>query len=183
MIAPETALRYLLSALTIGAALGAVYDFLRPLRPRLTAVSDGIFVLAALWGWIYLTFGICGSDSRIGCTLALPVGGIVWEMTLGRLFRPVFSYFWRVILWPGRKIFIIFQKFYKFLLAFGKKWFTMVGTMIRLGGAHHGKDQSPQAGAAQKQSHHKSRHSGRRRFIRGGTGGTVRLHRQNGKSI
>ena len=33
MIAPETALRYLLSALAIGAALGAVYDFLRLCAP------------------------------------------------------------------------------------------------------------------------------------------------------
>ena len=67
MIAPATAVGFLLAALAIGAALGCFYDFLRPLRPRLTHLADLIFVLGALWSWVYLTFAICGGDIRMGC--------------------------------------------------------------------------------------------------------------------
>ena len=178
MTVPAVAAKCLLAALLIGGALGAFYGFLRPLRSRVTWLTDLLFVLAALWGWVYLTFAVCGGDSRLGCTLGLLMGGIAWEGTLGRLLRPVWSRFWGIILWPMGKIVNIFQKFYNFLLATGKKWFTIVGTMITnpKGGADHGKSKPPQAGAAKNQSRHKSRHRVRGHPFAGGSGSAVRHH-------
>lgn len=121
MTAPAVAARALVASLATGAALGAIYGFLRPLRPRLTAVADLIFIAVALWGWVYLTFAICGGDSRPGCILAILAGILAWEATVGRLLRPVFALFWRGIGWPLGKIRNIFQKFYIFLLAIRKK--------------------------------------------------------------
>jgi hypothetical protein len=188
MIAPATAVGFLLAALAIGAALGCFYDFLRPLRPRLTHLADLIFVLGALWSWVYLTFAICGGDSRLGCTLAVLVGGLFWEFTLGRLIRPVFALFWNIFWWPFGKIYYFFQKIYNFLLANLKKWFTMVWTMIRkksagTGGVRHVKRKAHQAGGPQDQPRHKSRHRNRGHSVRGGHRGAVRLHRQPPQSI
>ena len=55
----------------VGAGLGLVYGFLRPLRPRLTHLCDLLFVLAAFWGWIYVGFGICLGDVNMACTMAM----------------------------------------------------------------------------------------------------------------
>jgi hypothetical protein len=117
MTDPAIAIRALLAALGMGAGLGIFYGFLRPLRPRLTALADFVFVAAALWAWLIHTFAICGGDSRPVCVLAMAAGGIGWERTLGRLLRPVFALFWRGIGWPLEKIGILFQKIYKYLLA------------------------------------------------------------------
>ena len=121
MTAPAVAARALVASLATGAALGAIYGFLRPLRPRLTAVADLVFIVTALWSWLYLTFGICSGDSRPGCILAILAGMIIWEATGGRLLRPVFALFWRGIGWPLGKIGNFFQKFYNYMLAIRKK--------------------------------------------------------------
>ena len=43
--------RFLIACL-MGAALGIYYGFLRPLRPRHTALSDFLFLPAAFYGWL-----------------------------------------------------------------------------------------------------------------------------------
>ena len=121
MTDPAFAARALLMALGMGAALGGVYGFLRPLRPRLTALADLSFVAAACWVWLVHTFAVCGGDSRPVCLLVMLAGGLVWEWTLGRLLRPVFALFWRGIGWPLKKVRIILRKFHNFLLARWKK--------------------------------------------------------------
>lgn len=97
MIGPETAARWLLASLTVGLILGVLYGFLRPLRPKHTALSDLIFVLAAFYGWIFVGFQVCGGDIRFGCAAAMAAGGLLWEMTAGRLLRPLFRKFWGII--------------------------------------------------------------------------------------
>ena len=52
------------AACLLGMGLGLCYELLRPLRHKLPALSDGLFVLAALTAWVYLSFGICGGDIR-----------------------------------------------------------------------------------------------------------------------
>jgi hypothetical protein len=185
MTVPAVAAKCLLAALGIGGALGGLYDFLRPLRPRLTGLTDLLFVIAALWGWVYLTFGVCGGDSRLGCTLGMLIGGVLWECSLGWLLRPVWKGFWLVFLWPGKKIANIFYKFYIFMLAIGKKWFTIVETMMikAKGGADHGEKQAHQADPAKNQPRHKSRHRVRDHSVPSGSGGAVRHHRPASKSI
>ena len=121
MTAPAQALRCLLWALALGAGLGVVYGFLRPMRPRLTHLADLLFVLAAFYAWLYLSFAICRGQIRLAGTFGLAAGCIAWESTLGRLLRPVFFGFWR----PIGKIVKIFRKNAKKLFAFWKKWFTI----------------------------------------------------------
>ena len=115
---PAVAAWRLACALALAAALGLFDGFLRPLRPRHTLLSDGIFLLTAAWVWIYLCFGICGGDIRAGCAVALAAGGIGWEATAGRPLRPVFVQIWRILarlrglaLLPAKKFFN-FTKFY-----------------------------------------------------------------------
>ena len=117
MTDPAFAARALLIALGMGAVLGGFYGFLRPLRPRLTALADLLFVGLTFWVWLVHTFAICGGDSRPVCLLAMAAGAASWELTLGRLLRPAFSLFWKGIGWPVKKIRIIFYKFRKYLLA------------------------------------------------------------------
>lgn len=111
--------------LLIGAGLGLVYGFLRPLRRRHCIVPDLIFLLIAFYGWLVLSFGICRGDIRLGTTVALPVGMLLWEWTVGRLLRPVFFLFWKVIMLPFRKIIEIFRKIIKKVFAYIKKWVTI----------------------------------------------------------
>lgn len=113
MTEPAFAARALLAALGMGAALGAIYGFLRPLRPRLTALADFVFVAAAFWAWLEHTFALCGGDSRPGCLLVMALGALTWEMTLGRRLRPAFVLFWQGLGWPLKKIRLFFRKIRK----------------------------------------------------------------------
>ena len=93
MTAPQTgAVRFCAAAL-IGVALGIFYGFLRPLRPKYTTLADGIFLLGVYYGWIWWAFGICEADPRPVGLFAMALGGVGWEMTAGRFFRPVFRCF------------------------------------------------------------------------------------------
>jgi hypothetical protein len=121
MTAPALAADRFLAACLIGMQLGFVYDFLRPLRPKLTAVADLLFLFTLGAGWIYLGFGVCKGDLRVGYTVGLGMGILFWEGTATRLLRPVFAYFWR----PFQKFFAFFIKNAKKLFATGRKKVTM----------------------------------------------------------
>ena len=103
MTAPETAARRFLLACLVGAVLGAVYGFLRPLRPKRTAAADGLFVLCMLYGWLFLHFGLCEADIRPAYSFAMVLGGFGWESSVGMLLRPVFRLFWREIVHNDEK--------------------------------------------------------------------------------
>ena len=66
MMAPAQAAARFAAACYTGLWLGVVYGFLRPLRPRRTTLSDLLFVGVAGWALIYLTFGVCDGDLRLG---------------------------------------------------------------------------------------------------------------------
>lgn len=103
MISPALAWGQFLTACLLGAGLGLVYDFLRPLRPRFTALSDLLFLGVLGYTLVYLFFGVCRGDIRGGYALGLAAGGFCWEWTLGRIFSPVFAGFWKGLggLFPG----------------------------------------------------------------------------------
>ena len=128
MIAPQLAAQRFLWACLTGATLGAVYDFLRPLRPRRTALSDVLFLLAAFFGWLFLHFKLCAADIRLPYSLAMLLGGFGWEWTAGTALRPVFSAFWMEIgkIWEILTLPLkIFSKKTKILFASGRKWVTI----------------------------------------------------------
>ena len=121
MTHPATSSRYLLAALAVGALLGLIYGFLRPLRTRCNAPADAIFVLCAAAACLYLGFGVCGGDLRLGLWVGMTLGGFLWESTVGLLLRPVFALFWQGIFRIFRFPLAIMKKFYKKCAIFAKK--------------------------------------------------------------
>ncbi len=124
MTTPGVAGARLAAAFLLGAVAGLSYGFLRPLRRRSAALADLLFFLSAFLIWLYLGFGVCAGDLRLGYWIGLVSGGFVWELTLGRLLRPVFSGFWRLVFtvlgFPVRTV----QKFFKKIREFCKKLFA-----------------------------------------------------------
>lgn len=112
-------------ALVLGAALGLFYGFLRPLRQKHPHIADLLFLPAMVYAWLYLSFAVCRGDVRLVYTAGLFAGAVLWEISLGRLLRPVFRGFWRVIAWPFKKIFAKIGDFVKILFAIGKKKSTI----------------------------------------------------------
>ena len=90
MTAPAVAAARFAGAAWVGVGLGAVYGLLRPLRRKRNWPADLLFLGAAFYGWLYVGFGICGGDLRLAWVFAMALGGIGWEMTLGRLLRPLY---------------------------------------------------------------------------------------------
>lgn len=126
-IPAEAALR-ILWGLAVGAVLGVCYDFLRPLRRRYNAPADGVFVLAALFGWVWYSFRICQGDIRMGGTVSLGMGLLLWLGTGSLFTRRVFYWFWLAIFriicfftFPFTKFFEKIRYFFKKVFAYGKK--------------------------------------------------------------
>ena len=88
-----TGFLHLWQGLLLGCGLGLLYGFLRPFRPRW--LGDLLFVIAFFWGWVFLIFGLCGGDPRMGYTLSLFAGIFLWECSFGIFLRPFFSSFWK----------------------------------------------------------------------------------------
>lgn len=114
MTAPAVSARHLACSLLLGAALGVYYEFLRPLRPRHTRMADGLYLLGAVWAWLFLSFRVCRGDLRLGYTAGLAVGAAVWEWAFGPGLRPVFSGFWKMIRTILGAFFFPVKKFWKF---------------------------------------------------------------------
>ena len=128
MTSPAVAWLCSLHALGLGMVLGCLYGFLRPLRPRVTHLADGLFVLGCGWAWVYHSFALCGGDPRVGYLPAAVLGGLLWEKTAGKLLCPLWTHFWRIIggfLGTLRKMMKnIFGKMKK-LFAYLGKWGTI----------------------------------------------------------
>jgi hypothetical protein len=154
MTPPKLAGIYLAYACLLGAGLGLVYGFLRPLRRRMTQIADGLFVVTVLLTWVYFSFRICDGALRLGYWAGFAAGGFAWDRTLGRLLQPVFSIFWDGICsflgFPIKIIRKIFKKIYIFtkkLFASWKKSGTIKCDKLpfsgkNAGGHRHGKPES-----------------------------------------
>jgi hypothetical protein len=99
---------WLLLYFLAGGALGIFYGFLRPLRCRRSWPADLLFVTATSFAWVYLGFGVCGGDLRIGCLAGLFLGIFLLDRWPGRWLRPLFFGFWRLVAaifgWIGRPV-------------------------------------------------------------------------------
>ena len=113
MTGPALDGRRFLIACLIGLGLGLIYGFLRPLRRNRPVLSDLLFLPFLGYAWLYLGFAICRGDLRLGYCAGLFVGAVLWEWTVGRLLRPVFDLFWRVVFRVCRGFFRIFEKIFK----------------------------------------------------------------------
>ncbi len=91
---PQVVFLRIAAALGIGAGLGLIYDLLRPLRPRHTLLADGLFLPAAFYGWLELSFRVCQADIRLGYSAAMALGWVLWQAVPGRWIRPVIFRLW-----------------------------------------------------------------------------------------
>jgi hypothetical protein len=142
---------WLLIYFLAGGALGIFYGFLRPLRCRRSWPADLLFVTATSFAWVYLGFGVCGGDLRIGCLAGLFLGIFLFDRWPGRWMRPLFFGFWRLVAaifgWIGRPVRNLLKKIVKFtknIVATGKKssiirWKYPDHFVKRKGGSHYGK--------------------------------------------
>jgi len=128
MTAPAVALRCLLIAFLLGFPPGLLHSFLRPLRLRHRHLCDLCSVAALCYCWIYLGFGICGGDLRMGYLLGLLSGWALCICTVGKWLQGLFSRFFHFLgrLFGGfrgiiGKFFAFFKKIVKVLFAFHKK--------------------------------------------------------------
>ena len=128
MTVPAQAALRVLWGLAVGAILGVVYDFLRPLRRRHHAPADTVFMLAAFAGWVWYSFQICAGDIRLGGTASLGLGFLLWLGTGSMVIRKVFYWFWFVIFrifsvftLPFLKIFKKIKHLLKKVFAYGKQ--------------------------------------------------------------
>jgi hypothetical protein len=135
------------AALLMGMGLGVVYELLRPLRPKHTACSDGLFVAAVWYAWIYLGFGICGGDIRMVQVAGLLLGALAFRLTLGKLLQRVIfaiSASVRQLFGPVRRFLKKIWNFQKKIFASGKKsvkikWSNRRHLRRIPGGKAHGK--------------------------------------------
>lgn len=110
MTAPGAAAGRFAAACLLGLVLGVVYGFFHPLRKRHPHLADGLFLLVLFPVWIYLSFGICRGDLRLGYVLGLFLGAGLGAATLGRFLRPVFRVFWQIVGFPWQLLKKIFKK-------------------------------------------------------------------------
>jgi hypothetical protein len=195
MTAPALAAGRLAAACLMGLGLGLWYGFLRPLRPKFTLLSDLLFLLALFPSWVYLGFGICEGDLRLGYIAGLALGGFLWEFTAGRVLRPVFAGFWRAIfqiLWwfcrPFQKFFKKTHFFAKKLFAYAKKSVTIEGRNLHSnakGGLSHGKAavtaQANPVRIPPQQQHDQDRGHGGASAFHGRPAGASRRHHRSRK--
>ena len=125
--------------LLLGGVLGVFYDFLRPLRGRNNAPADLVFVFAMIAVWVQFQFGLCAGQIRLATTSALGLGFAFFELSLSRLTKPVFFWFWRVVFsffgiitLPVKKFFEKIRKITKKVFASFKKTGTMEGNRRRI---------------------------------------------------
>ncbi|MBE6947661.1 MAG: hypothetical protein E7454_05370 [Ruminococcaceae bacterium] len=124
MMTPQIAAGRFLWGVALGLLLGLWYGFLRPLS-RHRIFSDMLFLAGLFPVWVYFAFAVCQGDFHLGYMASLPLGGILFEITVGRLLRPLWRGFWGVI----GAIFAGFKKFFRKIAALSKKIFAYLQKM------------------------------------------------------
>ena len=124
MTVPSEAAFRVLWGLAVGAFLGLCYDFLRPLRRRHNAPADVVFGALALMAWVWYSFKICLGDIRLGGTVSLGLGMLLWLGTASMVVRKVFFWFWLAIFRIISVFFLPFRKFFQKTRVFIKKVFA-----------------------------------------------------------
>lgn len=112
----------------LGCGAGLVYGFLRPLRSAHTTIADLLFFPILVLLWLRLNFAVCHGDLRLGYTVTMLGGTVLFDRTVGTLLNPIFQRFWTVLnrmmclfSLPGKKFFKKVRKNGKKILAIRKK--------------------------------------------------------------
>ena len=119
-MSPAIAAGRFLRGILLGLPLGAFFGFLRPLSRHRRTLADLLFLCGVFPTWLYFSFAVCQGDLSLGYLASLPLGGILFECTLGRLLRPLWRGFWSLT----GKVFGKIKKFFKKITTFLKKPFA-----------------------------------------------------------
>lgn len=125
-------------SLAFGAGLAVLYDLLRPIRrgrPRLTALTDGLYCLTALLAIFLFLLRPGKGELRLDTICGIAGGAMAWVCLLSPLLRPVWD-FWaetvsaaaHLASIPFRILWYFYKKFAlhcKKLFYFVKKYATM----------------------------------------------------------
>ena len=117
MISPALAAGRFLRGIVLGGGLGLLYGFLRPLGRHKRTLADLLFLTGAFPVWLYFSFAVCRGALGLGYLSSLLAGGILFDLTVGRLLAPVWQGFWRGV----QAIFQLFRKLFKKIITFAKK--------------------------------------------------------------
>lgn len=156
-MSPHQAIRFFGQALVLGAGLGILYGFLRPLGRHHQTLADGLFCLGCWTAWVYGAFGLWDGDLGLWLLLGFSLGGFGWELGPGRFLSPVFDGFWGIIwklLGIPRGLTKKFWHFSKFLLFKWRKMGYNRGkknpSCPKPGGTHHETQRKTKAGPGAK---------------------------------
>lgn len=133
-MSPQTAFYRLEVSVLLGAALGLAHCFLEPLRRRRPIAADWLLLAAMGWVWLYLDFGVCRGDLRLGNLAGAALGAWLWNWTAGTALSPIFEYFWKMLAAAFALGALPLKKFFRFvkkLFASGEKWVTIIKSRIR----------------------------------------------------
>lgn len=97
MITPGLSWLRFLSAGVLGMLLGPAADFLGPVRKRFPLLVDLLLSGCLVFGWLELTFGICGGDLRMGYLVGAVLGFCVWRKWFRPLLHPLIAGFWGIV--------------------------------------------------------------------------------------
>lgn len=108
-----------------GILLGPAADLFRPLHRRLPVLTQLIIGTEFFLCWLYLGFGLCRGDLRMGYFGSAALGFLLWERCFGRCMGAFFGKLWHAAAIPLKFCLKIFQKISNFLFARWKKWSTI----------------------------------------------------------
>ena len=115
-----------LTACLLGAGLGFLYDLLTALPRRFRHIGDGIFIMGLFACGIYLGFAVCEGDLRPAYSAGLFIGATGWHYSIGKLLRPLFLRFFRLLTHCFSIIFRPFKKLFAFIPVFFKKTIALI---------------------------------------------------------
>ena len=128
-----------------GILLGPAVDLFRPVHRRLPVLTQLLMAAEFFACWLWLGFGLCRGDLRLGYFSSAALGFYLWERCFGTCTAAFFAIFWHAAAIPPKFCLKIFQKISNFLFARWKKWSTIKYSnrqipWRRSGGPRHDKD-------------------------------------------
>lgn len=138
-----------LRSILLGGVLGLFYDLLRPLHALGGKLWGGLLdILVSLIAMSSVFFFVMAGDGELRLFILLGVlgGAVLFFCLLSRLLRPLWDFWFRILMAPVTLVGKIFKKLYhlcKKLFSFLQSWFTIMFTQLT---QHRGRQSRAQEG-------------------------------------